>query len=91
MSSCVQLPFTPPTLPTGFAFTVPPLPGPPDLSLCCQINPLDYFPFPIQPPFWPPGVVISSATLAAINTAMMAIAQGIQDYIDGLVPNCPKA
>lgn len=88
---CIQATVpAPPPLPSPFS--IPPLPAPtlPDLTLCCQIHPLDYLPELPPLPFTWPGPV-NPAIIATINAAMMAATQAVQDLIDQTIPDCPRA
>jgi hypothetical protein len=88
---------TPPSLPTGFSFPLPPLPGIPNVELCCQIRLSDYIPDPaelIGPLPFAAYVAQTGASIKAYITAVNAIIeqgqQAVQEYVDSIVPECPK-
>ena len=82
--ACIPIPdITLPTLPVGISITPPAFGGIVVPGLCCNLVP----PFTVIPPITLPPLVANPAVLVALNATL----QGIQTFINGLVPDCPRS
>jgi len=88
--ACLPLPELPmPTLPGGLSLDPPELPPPPGGNfslLCCKLL---QFEIP-APPISLPPLTISSATAAAVATAIKNAMTAMQNFIDNIPLECPK-
>lgn len=78
--ACIKGPtITPPTFPLGLSLTIPNLPVPGTVGLCCQIP----IPFPSIPSL--PAIPVPAAAIAAINAIFLLI----DTALDAVQISCP--
>ena len=82
--ACINPPIpTLPTLPSPLSLAPPALPPITTPGLCCQLLP----PLTLLPPITLPPNTLNPAVIATINAAL----QQVQDYLDSIVPDCPRS
>lgn len=90
--SCIDLtlpPLPPPPVPFSIpALPIPPIPSQP--QLCCQLPDIIAMIAAELPPIPLPPDTINIAEVQTIVAAMQEAMATVQQYIDGLIPPCPK-